>query len=182
MLSSLTKAEDLLTADGHVLDIIRNRLNDYHTVDDLTGCWNWTKSVFKSNGRARMALGKKSVLASRVSYVIFKGDTNGLCVLHTCDNVRCINPDHLWLGTNADNSNDMVSKGRSLCQLGELNHSASLNEDIVIDIKLRLAKGQKQNEIARCLGLHKSNVNLIATGKRWSHVVLGDQPTLFMES
>ena len=75
-------------------------------------CWNWVGAkrwvgygVIGSNG--------KTPTSSRVAYELFKGEIpDGFCVLHTCDNPACVNPDHLWLGTQSNNIVDMVLKGR----------------------------------------------------------------------
>jgi HNH endonuclease len=81
-----------------------------------SGCWEWTRYIEK-NGYAKIncRLGGKQVCrgAHRVSYATFVGPiTDGKFVLHRCDNQRCINPDHLFLGTHAENMEDMCRKGR----------------------------------------------------------------------
>lgn len=80
------------------------------TMNEETGCLNWLKAI-NSDGYGSYINRR----AHRVAWELFKGTIpEGLCVLHQCDNPSCCNVDHLFLGTNADNSRDMVNKGRSL--------------------------------------------------------------------
>ena len=111
-LCSLKKADEVLALSDDTISEIVNRIVDNCTVDSMTQCWNWIGPFFK-NGRPRLTFGGNNHLAYRIAFVVFKGSTQNLCVLHTCDNPPCLNPEHLWLGTNADNSADMVAKGRS---------------------------------------------------------------------
>ena len=77
------------------------------------GCWLWTASVV-SDGYGQMWLGRTMVRAHRLSYEIHKGPVpKGLFVCHRCDVPRCVNPDHLFVGTNQDNQRDSASKGRT---------------------------------------------------------------------
>lgn len=80
--------------------------------DPETGCLNY-RGWINTNGYGRIRIGKKSCGAHRVAYEVFIGPIpEGMLVCHKCDNRRCIEPTHLFLGTHADNTQDMLQKGR----------------------------------------------------------------------
>lgn len=111
-ISLIRRADDLLTTTKQARAEITKKLMSSYVVDPVTGCWNWTGSVFKSNGRACLNIGVR-LLASRLMYVaVYRKPLGELCVLHSCDNVLCVRPAHLKPGTNQDNSDDMIAKGR----------------------------------------------------------------------
>jgi hypothetical protein len=80
--------------------------------------------------------GGKAVSAHRVSWMAFRGPIpDGMCVLHTCDIRLCVNPDHLFLGTQSENMRDMRKKGRALDNRGEKHARAKLSNEAVIEIR-----------------------------------------------
>jgi HNH endonuclease len=94
-------------------EIIKKFIQSISFPEKLNECWIWIKGT-DSKGYGRFYIGRKSLGAHRVSYMIFKGNIDdGLCACHTCDTPECVNPDHLWLGTMQENTQDMIKKGRS---------------------------------------------------------------------
>lgn len=103
-------------------------LNKVNIPDNPKDCWEWQAN--KDKGYGKIGINGKSVLAHRFSYLMFNGDPTGLVVRHTCDNPGCVNPSHLMLGTCADNSRDMVERGRSHHgKKSHCKHGHEFNED-----------------------------------------------------
>lgn len=91
------------------------KFNSKYSIDE-NGCWIWGGSL-RGQGYAQIYDGKKNTIGSRVSYALFKGPIpNGMHVLHKCDVRKCVNPEHLFLGTHQDNMIDKTKKGRSTNQ------------------------------------------------------------------
>lgn len=144
-----------------------------------SGCWNWIHAkneagygVTKVNGRAGWV-----ERVHRVSYAVFVGPiAPGVCVLHRCDNRQCFNPEHLFLGSKRDNTNDMLSKGRwrePEPSRGSKAGTSKLSEQQVEEVISRLLAGETRTSIAESLGVSLSTISKIATGKNWAHLTAG---------
>jgi hypothetical protein len=109
-----------------------------------------------------------------MSYYLHYGiDPGKLCVCHTCDNPKCCNPNHLWLGTQTDNNLDMVEKGRQRGknERGEKNTSAKLTDKKVKEIRrLYMAGKTTQTALAAKYGVSIATIHYVATRKTWTHV------------
>lgn len=133
-------------------------------------CWVWTAHRNR-DGYGRVGVeGPRGAteLAHRVVYRSAYGAFDPiLLVCHTCDNPACVRPDHLFLGTEADNMQDMAAKGRGVGGRGELNGSARLSERDVLAIR------QDQRpiaEVAKHYGVARSTISLIRARGRWRHL------------
>ncbi len=108
--------------------------------------------------------------AHRVSYKMEYGHIpTGMCVLHTCDNPPCVNPKHLFIGTQKDNIEDAHSKGRTRngVSIGSMHGCAKLTEK---QVRLILKDTRVHREIAKDYTVSRSTVSLIKQGKTWTHV------------
>ena len=160
------------------------------------GCWLWTGPL-DNKGYGLEMDGDKIRLAHRLMYERSRGPIPaGLFVCHHCDNPRCVNPEHLFLGTLQDNVADMVAKGRQLKgerhpmhlrpeirptgvrngmhthpearQYGERNHKARLTQAQVLEIRELYATGAyRQADLAARFNVGKSNISAIVRGETW---------------
>jgi hypothetical protein len=158
-----------------------------HTIS-ASGCWEFTGAKHEDGyGRFKIYVRhfrptKRNFRASRVSYAYHYGvDPGPLMVCHRCDNPACINPDHLFLGTSADNSRDMARKGRAAPQAGELNNACKLDRDTVIRVVAAIREGKSNTAIAATLPVTHSQVSLIRLGKSWAALLneLGYNPAAY---
>jgi hypothetical protein len=104
-------------------------------IDAMTGCWDWKRYVNKEGYGQLCYSGNNGFLAHRAAWIEFNGKIpSGLYVCHTCDNRKCINPDHLFLGTAKDNIQDAVKKNR-IIRKGDLANRKKLCLAIVSEIR-----------------------------------------------
>lgn len=113
----------------------------------------------------------RGIKASRFVWVLcFGAIPLGKLVCHKCDNTRCCNPEHLFLGTNKDNSDDKFAKGRQSKRRGEAVNTAVLTADVVRQIRRRLARGERRGALAREFGCTRGNIRRIHLNRTWKHV------------
>lgn len=134
---------------------IKDRLLRKIRINKATGCWEWTAAK-NSKGYGFFSINGRTRLAHRVSYQYHKGHLPlDSLVCHTCDNPSCVNPDHLFLGTNDDNIADSITKGRS---------TTRFLPKKIIDKNGMIYNGQK--DCASKTGLNLKTVEKILSKKR----------------
>lgn len=129
-------------------------------------CWIWTANL--SDGYGRVNWKGRMTLAHRVSWELEYGaPPSDLYVLHQCDNRKCCNVRHLFLGTHDDNSADMVAKGRGNAPRGESNPMCKVTDAQVAEIRQRYsAGGIRQKDLGKEYGLSQAQVGKI-TQRIW---------------
>lgn len=146
-------------------DSVRTRFEKKYQRSEKTGCWLWT-GASGGRGYGAFSLGGRSHTASRVSWMLYRGEIpEGLIVCHKCDVPLCVNPDHLFLGTDKDNTDDCRSKNRM--PMGEKCVSSKIKETDVIEIR---SSSIPQRQLAKKFGICVAHVNRIKKGRRWACV------------
>jgi hypothetical protein len=142
-----------------------------HIKKKKNGCWEWTGQLHKTGYGRFLFQGKRGFLSHRVSWIIHKGDIiDNLFVCHHCDNRKCVNPDHLFLGTNNDNIQDRTLKNRSNRPFGNKFTPRKINERQVKEIKKFLGAGISRKKISEIYNISIGQVTKISLGIRWKHV------------
>lgn len=146
---------------------------DYHTEKQgsPTGCWTW-RGFVHPDGYGYLWANGKSWRAPRYSYTRFNGEIpENTFVCHTCDNMLCVNPKHLFLGTRQDNIDDMCAKGRAKGAVGNNNVHAILTEDQVIEIRNSYVKSPGAlTKLATEYGVDKQVITRLLSRKTWKHI------------
>jgi len=128
---------------------------------DSDQCWIWLKSITPS-GYGMLSLRGDQWVCTRICWLIVHGkDPHPLFVLHRCDNRKCVNPAHLFLGTNFDNSIDRMKKNRS---------AKKLNPDQVREIKSLLSQGKVQRNIGLKFSVCQDTIGKIFRGQTWRFI------------
>lgn len=150
--------------------MLDNRLIENFKAKFITGteeeCWNWTAAL-DGKGYGQLRYGYKQYISSRLSWEVFRGPIpEGMLVLHKCDNRKCVNPNHLYIGTYSDNMGDRESRNRAPNAGRPITHS----KEFIAYIKLLSSQGNSQMSISRSLGISQSFISQVLRGiKRVDH-------------
>jgi hypothetical protein len=160
-------------------DTLLWRFEEKYEIDTVSGCWNWTAAHYpRGYGMIQVKRnGKWSYrMSHRVSWELFNGEIpNETCVCHKCDNPKCVNPAHLFLGTQLDNLRDMKSKGREGWSAsigkgvqGSKHYRTRFSDQDVLNIRSSDKSGV---ELAKEFGVSRSLISNIRNNKRWKHLL-----------
>jgi hypothetical protein len=154
---------------------LKQRLENAIKINPENGCHEWQLAL--SVGYGTISIKNRSYRAHRIAWSVYneREIPEGMVIMHTCDNPKCINPEHLQLGTVADNNLDKKNKGRQSKigrkfnpPSGTLNGRAKLNEDTIRLIRAEV--GLNQRELADKYGITSAVMNKIVNFKLWKHV------------
>lgn len=149
------------------IPISKQRILDNIKVD-INNCWNWTLSARAGYGQLKHR-GRTYKVHRIAANLWLDFDLNSpLLICHRCDNKKCVNPEHLFIGTHIDNAQDMVKKNRCNPPIGERN-SKLTKEDILL-IRLMRKFKTKNIEIAKTFNISPAATYNIAVAKRWRHI------------
>lgn len=145
---------------NEMLQDLTIRFNKYVIKND--DCWDW--NACKVDGYGVLMFRAKSQKAHRVSWIIHNGDIpKGLFVCHKCDNPSCSNPDHLFLGTNADNMRDMAEKKRTVSK-------AKLSKEQVLEIRKMLKLGVSSTRLSNDYNVSDVCIHYIKHNLTWKDI------------
>jgi hypothetical protein len=139
--------------------------------EPMSGCFLWMGEL-TTNGYGHVIVSmrpRRRVGAHRMAYALVHGPVPaGLDVCHRCDNRACVNPDHLFAGTRAENLGDMVRKGRSA--KGEDHSQVVMTEALVREARDLASQGMRHREIGQHLGIHPGTIRSAVLRQSWRHI------------
>lgn len=133
-------------------------------------CWEWN-GCRNNDGYGQISINGRPVSAHKWLYEALNGPVpDGLVVRHHCDNPACVNPIHLAVGTQRDNAQDRLLRGRQASRKGHDNGRRVLSERDIRDIRKLSACGVSNKQIAEQYPVNKNHISKIVNGRAWSHV------------
>jgi hypothetical protein len=149
---------------------IEERFEKYFVEDSETGCWNWIGAFDDRDLYGKFHVLGKTCRANRVAWELYVGPIPGdLQVLHSCDNTKCVNPGHMFLGSVQDNMADKVHKDRQ--QKGEDHCLSKLTEEQVKEIRHAALLGSVlYPDLAKRFHVSRQQIGRIVRGQSWQHV------------
>ena len=149
------------------LETVRSKFESRFIPEPNSGCWLWTASV-SSDGYGHMAVNGKLVGAHRLAYLLYRGPIPpNRYICHKCDVPGCVNPDHLFVGTPADNTRDSFKKGRMVRARGEEQHLSRLTKDNVPQLVQRWRFGERTIDLAQEFEVGETTLHNIWSGNSW---------------
>lgn len=161
---------------------LTERFEEKYICDIKTGCWKWIAYI-GTQGYGEMFVDGRKEKAHRISYQLYKGkipdhdSQHGMCVCHSCDNRLCVNPYHLFLGTQKDNLKDMRDKNRqNYTKLknskhqraqGSINGNSKFSESDILKIR---ESNKSPLVLAREYNVNKTTIYAILNRKTWKHI------------
>ena len=160
-----------MPSKGQIVTPALERFQAKVFIDPVSGCWLWTGATESRFGYGKFRLGGASINAHRASWELFRGPIPaGMFILHKCDVPACVNPDHLFLGTQSENNKDRAAKGRTVSRRGEDNDMSVLREADVIEIRRLRLSGLSGPAIAARFEVNHCAIYDILNGITWRHV------------
>lgn len=144
----------------------QDRFSDYVPRKSANECWDWMGTT-DARGYGVLKVGDKTMKAHRLSVWFHTGVQPQLFVLHTCDNTRCVNPEHLYEGTQLENMRDKSARGRCNQPCGENHYKCKLTESMVREIR---SSKEPQKVLASKYGVPQPNISSIITRRSWKHI------------
>lgn len=151
---------------------IKDRLLLGRRINEGTGCWEWTRGTRGKMKYGTLCVGGKNEGVHRLSAHVFHGFDlrSPMLICHSCDNPLCFNPDHLFVGTHKDNSDDKFKKGRDTYLSGEDHPNSKYSIKQVREIRRLRAKGMTLPEISKRTGVKWNTVQAVCSGHHWKNV------------
>jgi len=152
-------------------EYFKQKLLENREIDPITNCWNWKKSLTTVGGYGQVKYFKNMIRVHRLSMKLFRNfDLDSkLDILHHCDNPKCFNPDHLFIGTQSENMIDMYLKNRRT-QVGTNNGNNLLNEESVLEIIRLYNENWNRKQLSEKFNVTTSCINGILIRKSWKYL------------